>query len=65
MMSAFPNVAQCLLCSDGLNSIDFPYCSGDTPVTMGFPQIRESVLPRVWCLFTPYLASSGMRIALS
>ena len=45
MMGAFPNVVQCLLCSDRLNLLDFLYCFVDTPVTMRFPQIRESVLP--------------------
>ena len=45
MMGAFTNVAQCLLGSERPNSLNFLCCSGDTPVTMGFPQIRESVLP--------------------
>ena len=45
MMGAFPNVVQRLLCSNRPNSLDFLYCFGDTLVTMGFPQILESVLP--------------------
>ena len=36
-MGVFPNVAQCLLCSDSPNSVFSLYCSGDTPVTMEFP----------------------------
>ena len=36
-MGAFPNAAQCLLCSDSPNLLISPYCSGDTPVTMEFP----------------------------
>ena len=36
-MGAFPNVAQCLLCSDSPNSLISLYCSGDTPVTIEFP----------------------------
>ena len=45
MMGAFPNVVQCLLCSDRPNSLDFLYYSGDTLFTMGFPQMRQSLLP--------------------
>ena len=37
MRGAFPNVAQCLLCSDRPNSLKHSYCSGDTPVTEVFP----------------------------
>ena len=36
-MGAFPNAAQCLLCSHSPNSLISLYCSGDTPVTMEFP----------------------------
>ena len=36
-MGAFPNAAQCLLCSDSPNSFTCLYCSGDTPVTIEFP----------------------------
>ena len=36
-IGAFPNTAQCLLCSDSLNSLNYLYCSEDTPVTMEFP----------------------------
>ena len=37
IMGAFPNAAQCVLCSDSPNSLISPYCAGDTPVTMEFP----------------------------
>ena len=36
-MAAFPNAAQCLLCSESPNSLISLYCSGDTPVTIEFP----------------------------
>ena len=36
-MGAFPNAAQCLLCSESPNSLIPMYCSGDTPVTIEFP----------------------------
>ena len=36
-MGAFPNAAQCLLCSESPNSFISLYCSGDTPVTIKFP----------------------------
>ena len=36
-MGAFPNAAQCLLCSESPNSLISLYCSGDTPVTIEFP----------------------------
>ena len=35
-MGAFPNAAQCLLCSESPNSLISLYCSGDTPVTIEF-----------------------------
>ena len=43
---AFPNAAQCLLCSDSPNSFIYLYCSGDTPVATGFstdPSISTSM----------------------
>ena len=36
-MGAFPNAAQCLLCSESPNSLISLYCSGDTQVTIEFP----------------------------
>ena len=36
-VGAFPNAAQCLLCSESPNSLISLYCSGDTPVTIEFP----------------------------
>ena len=36
-MAAFPNVAQCLHCSDRPNLLMSLYCAGDIPVTMEFP----------------------------
>ena len=45
-MGAFPNAAQCLLCSDSPNSLISLYCSGDTSVTIEFltdPGISTSV----------------------
>ena len=36
-MDAFPNAAQCLLCSESPKSLIFLYCSEDTPVTIEFP----------------------------
>ena len=36
-MGAFPNAAQCLLCSESPNSLISLYCSRDTPVTIEFP----------------------------
>ena len=36
-MGAFPNAAQCLLCSESPNSLIYLYCSGDIPVTIEFP----------------------------
>ena len=36
-MGAFPNAAQCLLCSESPNLFISLYCSGDTPVTIEFP----------------------------
>ena len=36
-MGAFPNAAQCLLCSDSPNSFIYLYFSGDTSVTIEFP----------------------------
>ena len=37
MGGAFPNAAQCLLCSESQNSLISLNCSGDTPVTIEFP----------------------------
>ena len=48
-MGAFPNAAQCLLCSDSPNSLISLYCSGDTPVTTEFltdPGISTSMCLR-------------------
>ena len=36
-MGVFPKAAPYLLCSNGLNSLISPYCSGDTPVTIVVP----------------------------
>ena len=36
-MGAFPNAAQCLLCSESPNTLIYLCCSGDTPVTIEFP----------------------------
>ena len=37
MGGAFPNAAQCLLCSDSPTSLISLCCSEDTPVTVEFP----------------------------
>ena len=42
-MGAFPNAAQCLLCSESSNSLISLCCSGDTPVAMTFPEILTSM----------------------
>ena len=36
-MGAFPNAAQCLLCSESPKSLVSLYLSGDTPVTIELP----------------------------
>ena len=40
-MGAFPNAAQCILCSDSPNPLISLYCSGDTLDTVEFPTDPE------------------------